>query len=31
VYRGWLAERVDVLDADTLDRLTTTLRAALDI
>jgi mRNA interferase MazF len=31
VYRGWLAERVDVLDADTLDRLTTTLRAALDL
>ncbi|MCY7343597.1 MAG: type II toxin-antitoxin system PemK/MazF family toxin [Pseudonocardia sp.] len=30
-YRGWLAERVDVLDADTLEQLAAMLRAALDL
>ncbi|MFR9750546.1 hypothetical protein ACL02S_05870 [Nocardia sp. 004] len=31
VFRGWLAERVDVVDTGTLDRLDTALRAAMDL
>ena len=30
-YRRWLAERLDVLDTDTLDQLAFALRAALDL
>jgi mRNA-degrading endonuclease toxin of MazEF toxin-antitoxin module len=31
VYRRWLAERVDVLDAGTAERVDSALRAALDL
>ncbi|MBF6098996.1 hypothetical protein [Nocardia cyriacigeorgica] len=31
IYRGWLAERVDEADAETMDRLDTALRAAMDL
>jgi hypothetical protein len=30
-YRRWLTERIDALDTATLDRLSTALRAALDL
>lgn len=31
IYRGWLAERIGALDDDTLERLDTALRAAMDL
>lgn len=31
VYRRWLADRVDTLTPDTLDRVSISLRAALDL
>ncbi|WP_225725965.1 MULTISPECIES: hypothetical protein [unclassified Nocardia] len=31
IYRGWLAERIDAVDPETLDRLDTALRAAMDL
>lgn len=31
IYRGWLAERVDEMEPDVLERLDTALRAALDL
>jgi mRNA interferase MazF len=31
IYRGWLAECVDVMGAEELDRLDTALRAAMDL
>ncbi|MEV6428998.1 hypothetical protein [Nocardia sp. NPDC051463] len=31
IYRGWLAERVDEMDTEELERLDTALRAAMDL
>lgn len=31
IYRGWLAERFGAVDAETLERLDTALRAAMDL
>ncbi|WP_280269129.1 hypothetical protein [Nocardia wallacei] len=31
IYRGWLAERIGEMDTDTLERLDTALRAAMDL
>ncbi|SLJ82606.1 Uncharacterised protein [Mycobacteroides abscessus subsp. abscessus] len=31
IYRGWLAERIDDMDAEVLERLDTALRAAMDL
>lgn len=31
IYRGWLAEHIGAVDQDTLERLDTALRAALDL
>ncbi len=31
IYRGWLAERIGQVDEDTLERVDTALRAALDL
>ncbi|GAB2719856.1 hypothetical protein [Nocardia thraciensis] len=31
IYRGWLAERIGEVDAETLERLDTALRAAMDL
>ncbi|ONM49445.1 hypothetical protein [Nocardia donostiensis] len=31
IYRGWLTERVGDIDLDTVERLDTALRAALDL
>ena len=31
IYRGWLAERIGAVDTETLERLDTALRAAMDL
>ncbi|MEU7142146.1 hypothetical protein ABZ942_22045 [Nocardia sp. NPDC046473] len=31
IFRGWLAERVDEMESETLERLDTALRAAMDL
>ncbi|ATL71175.1 hypothetical protein IU500_13310 [Nocardia terpenica] len=31
IYRGWLADRIGVCDSDTLERIDTALRAAMDL
>ncbi|RDI46715.1 hypothetical protein [Nocardia mexicana] len=31
IYRGWLAERIGEVDTETLERLDTALRAAMDL
>lgn len=31
IYRGWLAEHIGAVDAGTLERLDTALRAAMDL
>ncbi|MQY23553.1 hypothetical protein [Nocardia macrotermitis] len=31
IYRGWLVERLDATDEETLERLDTALRAAMDL
>ncbi|MBY8859077.1 hypothetical protein K7711_21565 [Nocardia sp. CA2R105] len=31
IYRGWLAERIAAVEDDTLERLDTALRAAMDL
>ncbi|WP_067673667.1 hypothetical protein [Nocardia miyunensis] len=31
IYRGWLVERIDAVQDDTLERLDTALRAAMDL
>ncbi|MFE7796769.1 MULTISPECIES: hypothetical protein [unclassified Nocardia] len=31
IYRGWLAERVDEMETEELERLDTALRAAMDL
>ncbi|MEU2258519.1 hypothetical protein [Nocardia xishanensis] len=31
IYRGWLAERIDDMESEVLERLDTALRAAMDL
>jgi mRNA interferase MazF len=31
IYRGWMAEHIGSADADTVDRIDTALRAAMDL
>ncbi|MFF0488902.1 hypothetical protein ACFYTQ_07750 [Nocardia sp. NPDC004068] len=31
IYRGWLAHRIDEIDAEIVERLDTALRAAMDL
>ncbi|MBF6329007.1 hypothetical protein [Nocardia transvalensis] len=31
IYRGWLVERIDAVDTDTIERIDTALRAAMDL
>jgi len=31
IYRGWLAEHIDTMDTEVLDRVDTALRAAMDL